>query len=63
MRGRRRLSLRPDDLAFGIRVGALAAATPSAGAPALQRVARALTPQGRLFIDGGDPLREIPLPR
>ena len=60
-------SLRPDDLAFdlafGIRVGALDGRHPGAGAPALQRVARALTPQGRLFIDGGDPLREIPLPR
>lgn len=58
--------LRPDDapfdLAFAFRVGALDGRHPAAGATALSRIAAALTPRGRLFIDGGDPLREIPLP-
>jgi len=36
---------------------------PEAGREALARIAAALTPKGRLFIDGGQPLRELPLPR
>ncbi len=52
----------PFDLAFAFRVGALDGRHPEAEAAALARVAQALTPEGRLFIDGGDPLREIPLP-
>jgi SAM-dependent methyltransferase len=53
----------PYDLAFAVRVGALDGRHPAAGQRALLRIASALTPDGRLFIDGGDPLREIPLPR
>ncbi len=53
----------PFDLAFGIRVGALDGRHPKAGAVALQRLGAALKPTGRLFIDGGNPLRELTLPR
>jgi hypothetical protein len=35
--------------------------TPHAEAHAKRRIAAALTPRGRLFIDGGNPLRESPL--
>jgi hypothetical protein len=51
----------PYDLAFAVRVGALDGRFPEAGRTALARIAAALTPAGRLFIDGGDPLRELPL--
>jgi SAM-dependent methyltransferase len=51
----------PFDLAFAIRVGALDGRHPQAGARARQRIAAALTPSGRLFIDGGDPLRIVDL--
>ena len=53
----------PFDLAFAVRVGALDGRHPDLERRALQRIAAALTPNGRLFIDGGDPLREIALPR
>lgn len=53
----------PFDLAFAVRVGALDGRHPEAGALALKRIAAALTPNARLFIDGGNPLREIKLPR
>ncbi|PSJ54981.1 SAM-dependent methyltransferase [Kumtagia ephedrae] len=49
------------DLAFAVRVGALDGRHPRAGELARRRIAAALTPTGRLFIDGGDPLRELPL--
>jgi cyclopropane fatty-acyl-phospholipid synthase-like methyltransferase len=49
----------PYDLAFAVRVGALDGRFPEAGRTALARIAAALTPAGRLFIDGGDPLREL----
>ncbi len=49
----------PFDLAFAIRVGALDGRHPAAGVRARQRIAAALTPTGRLFIDGGDPLRPV----
>ena len=52
----------PFDLAFALRVGALDGRHPDAGRVALDRLARALTPTARLFIDGGDPLLEVPLP-
>jgi protein-L-isoaspartate O-methyltransferase len=51
----------PFDLAFAVRVGALDGRHPEAGAIAKRRIAAALTPNGRLFIDGGNPLREIEL--
>lgn len=53
----------PYDLAFAVRVGALDGRHPELAAQALARIAAALTPGGRLYIDGGDPLRELPLPR
>ncbi len=52
----------PFDLAFAIRVGALDGRHPEAGRLALIRIAAVLRPGGRLFVDGGDPLREVSLP-
>jgi SAM-dependent methyltransferase len=49
------------DLAFAVRVGALDGRHPAAGRLALERIRSVLVPQGRLFIDGGDPLREVAL--
>ena len=51
----------PYDLALAVRVGALDGRHPAAGDRARPRIAAALAPGGRLFIDGGDPLREVPL--
>jgi cyclopropane fatty-acyl-phospholipid synthase-like methyltransferase len=53
----------PYDLAFAVRVGALDGRHPEAGRPAMARIAAMLVPGGRLLVDGGDPLREVPLPR
>jgi SAM-dependent methyltransferase len=53
----------PYDLAFAIRVGALDGRHPDAGRVALKRIESMLTRGGRLFIDGGNPLREIKLGR
>ncbi|MFI9821502.1 SAM-dependent methyltransferase [Streptomyces sp. NPDC052013] len=53
----------PFDLVFAFRVGALDGRHPEAGRQALARIAAALAPTGRLFVDGGDPLREVPVPR
>lgn len=50
------------DIAFAVRVGALEGRHPEVMEDALARIAAALVPGGRLLIDGGDPLREIPLP-
>ncbi len=47
------------DMAFAVRVGALDGRHPAAGVKALARLRAALKPGGRLFIDGGNPLREI----
>lgn len=49
------------DLAVAIRVGALDGRHPDAGRRALGRIRAALTPKAQLFIDGGNPLREVPL--
>lgn len=49
------------DIAFAVRVGALDGRHPDMEAMALERIAAALTPKGRLFVDGGNPLREISL--
>lgn len=49
----------PYDIAFAIRVGALDGRHPELAQRARQRIAAALTPDGRLFIDGGNPLQEI----
>jgi protein-L-isoaspartate O-methyltransferase len=51
----------PFDLAFAVRVGALDGRYPAAGAVAVARIAAALTRHGQLFVDGGDPLRQIPI--
>ena len=48
--------------AFAVRVGALDGRHPEAGQLALARIAAMLLPGGRLFVDGGRPLREVPLP-
>jgi cyclopropane fatty-acyl-phospholipid synthase-like methyltransferase len=53
----------PFDLVFAVRVGALDGRHPEAGRRMLERLARATTAGARLFIDGGDPLRELPIPR
>ena len=53
----------PFDLAFAMRVGALDGRHPELETQALARLAAVLAPSGRLFIDGGDPLREISLVR
>ena len=52
---------RPYDLAFAVRVGALDGRHPEAGEIARQRIRGALVSGGRLFIDGGNPLRELSL--
>lgn len=51
----------PFDLVFAVRVGALDGRHPEAGRKAMSRIAAALAPGGRVFIDGGDPLREVPV--
>lgn len=53
----------PFDLVFAVRVGAFDGRHPEAGWRALLRIALATSADARLFIDGGDPLRELPLPR
>lgn len=53
----------PFDLAFAVRVGALDGRHPAAGERARARIAEALTPDGKLFIDGGNPTREVELPK
>ena len=59
------LTLEPEeelfDLAFAIRVGALDGRHPELGRRARLRIAAALHPSGKLFVDGGDPLRELAL--
>jgi SAM-dependent methyltransferase len=61
------LVLQPDeepyDIAFAVRVGALDGRHPAVGERALRRIAMATTSDGRLFIDGGDPLRELAIPK
>jgi SAM-dependent methyltransferase len=52
----------PFDLAVAIRVGALDGRHPEAAEASLAAISAALKPGGRLYIDGGEPLREIGLP-
>lgn len=49
------------DLAIAVRVGALDGRHPGLEKQALTQLAKALTKNGKLFIDGGNPLKEIPL--
>lgn len=51
----------PYDIAVAVRVGALDGRHPEAEDRAKARIAAALHPHGRLFIDGGNPLREVEL--
>jgi cyclopropane fatty-acyl-phospholipid synthase-like methyltransferase len=51
----------PYDIAFAVRVGAFDGRHPDLGTRARQRIAAALTPTGRLFIDGSNPLQELVL--
>lgn len=51
----------PFDFAVAIRVGALDGRHPEAGRLARHRLAKILVPGGSLFIDGGEPLKIIPL--
>ncbi|WP_226921456.1 methyltransferase domain-containing protein [Georgenia subflava] len=51
----------PFDLAFACRVGALDGRYPELFDTALERIRAALRPGGRLFVDTGTPLREVPL--
>ena len=53
----------PYDIAVAVRVGALDGRHPEAAEAALRAIAAALRPGGRLFIDGGNPLLNIPLPQ
>jgi cyclopropane fatty-acyl-phospholipid synthase-like methyltransferase len=53
----------PYDIVFAVRVGALDGRHPRVGERALQRIAEATTVGARLFIDGGEPLRELTITR
>jgi cyclopropane fatty-acyl-phospholipid synthase-like methyltransferase len=51
----------PFDLVLAVRVGALDGRHPALGQRVMQRIAAATTPGARLFVDGGHPLRELPI--
>lgn len=51
----------PFNIAVAVRVGALDGRHPDAGARALPRIKAALVAGGQLFVDGGEPLREVQL--
>ncbi len=53
----------PFDVVFAVRVGALDGRHPEAGQQVMQRIAAATMPGARLFVDGGNPLRELPIRR
>ena len=53
----------PFELVFAVRVGALDRRHPAAGDRALTRIADATKPSARLFIDGGQHLREAHISR
>lgn len=60
-----KFELEPDeekfDIAVAVRVGALDGRHPEIEKKALINIAKSLTKEGRLFIDGGKPLKEIKL--
>ncbi len=47
------------DIAFAVRVGAFDGRHPEVQEISLRQVAKALRPEGKFYIDGGNPLREI----
>lgn len=47
------------DMAFAIRVGALDGRHPEIAAEAIAKIKKALKPNGKCYIDGGDPLKEL----
>jgi len=49
------------DIAVAIRVGALDGRHPNIEKQSLQNIAKALKTDGKLYIDGGNPLKEISL--
>jgi cyclopropane fatty-acyl-phospholipid synthase-like methyltransferase len=51
----------PFDIAIAVRVGALDGRHPEIEKRSLIKIAKALTKKGKLFIDGGNPLKEIVL--
>lgn len=51
------------DIVFAVRVGALDGRHPEEGRRVLQRVTAATSPGARLYIDGGEPLRELVITR
>ncbi len=53
----------PYDLVFAFRVGALDGRHPELGTRVLAALRAATTPDARLYVDGGHPLRELLLPR
>ncbi|MGC4231396.1 MAG: class I SAM-dependent methyltransferase [Niabella sp.] len=52
---------KPFDIAVAVRVGALDGRHPEIEKKSLTRIAKALANKGKLFIDGGNPLKEISL--
>ena len=50
---------KPFDIAIAVRVGALDGRHPEIEKQSLLNIAKALTTKGKLFIDGGNPLKEI----
>jgi trans-aconitate methyltransferase len=53
----------PYDIVFAVRVRALDGRHPEAGEQALRTIAAATTPGARLSVDGGNPLRELSIPK
>ncbi|WP_205600302.1 MULTISPECIES: class I SAM-dependent methyltransferase [Sphingobacterium] len=49
----------PFDIAIAVRVGALDGRHPNIEKQTLRKIAESLTKSGKLFIDGGNPLKEI----
>lgn len=49
------------DIAFAVRVGVLDGRHPEQEAQAILQITRALKKNGKLFIDGGNPLKEVTL--
>jgi cyclopropane fatty-acyl-phospholipid synthase-like methyltransferase len=52
---------KPFDIAIAVRVGALDGRHPEIEKQSLSNIAKALTSRGTLFIDGGNPLKEVSL--